>query len=151
MLSGHQGPLLQGRNLVFVCGSSVFVEDSDGDTVSPFLRSLQGSIPIAGVVSALSLQLVHTLLVPCESVVVVERDAGLQDVDEREAPVTDALLIISERWSTSPEKPRATNVAPLASANSTGFTGGAAPYGVVLVTKPASLVGDACPLVNPYT
>jgi hypothetical protein len=45
----------------------------------------------------------------------------------------------------SPLKPLATKLAPLTIARVMGLTGLAAPLGVVLVTKPTSLVGDACP------
>ena len=59
--------------------------------------------------------------------------------------------IKSASFCGSAEKPRATKVAPEASASSIGFSAcSGLPWGVESVTNPVPLVGDVWPLVRPY-
>jgi hypothetical protein len=83
------------------------------------------------------------------ALVVVERDARRDDVDEGEALVGEAGLEERHQLALSPEKLRATNVAPSVSASSTLSMASIVLTSPFLLVEPGSAEAENWPLVRP--
>jgi len=88
----HQAHLLDGWFLFITGRPFPSIHNSDGNPLAPLLGPFKGLQPMIWVRFGFIIDLVNPAGIPFECVNPVERNAGLEDIDEGKAPMRNSLF-----------------------------------------------------------